>query len=110
MQLKFFARVGIAEPDPRFPRVQGQQARRIGRDSSGKATAEPAEFDSDTAEGRRVLKLMTRESDAKRRAETAPLIPADRETAAACGVPFVPVELGADGEFAPAQPRKGTDK
>lgn len=110
MKLTFFARAGYAEPDPRFPRVQGQQARRIGRDSAGKATAEPAEFDSDSAEGRRVLKIMTRESDAQRRAETAPLIPADRETARACGVPFVAVELGPDGEFSPASQRKGTDK
>ena len=110
MKLRFFARAGFYEPDPRFPRIHGQVARRIGRSADGKATEEGAEFDSESPEGRRVLKVMTRESDVARRAAQAPLIPADQATAEACWLSFVPVELGPDGEFSPIPKRKGTDK
>lgn len=106
MLLRFYARAGFIEPDPRFPRVHGQPARRIGRDVSGRAQSEPAEFDAETPEGRRVAFVVTRELDAKRRAEVAPLIPADRATAEFCGLPFVPVEQGPDGEWIPKQARK----
>jgi hypothetical protein len=110
MLLRFYARAGFVEPDPRFPRGHGQPWRRIGRDLTGKATAEPAEFAADSSEGRRVLKTMTRESDAERRAVVAPLIPADAATAQACGLPFVPVEQGPDGEWQPKQARKADTK
>lgn len=106
MILLFYARAGFAEPDPRFPRVPGQPVRRIGRELNGKASAEPAEFNSESAEGRRVLFVMSRELDCARRADVAPLIPADRATAQACGLPYVPVELGPDGEWQPKQARK----
>lgn len=106
MILRFYARAGFSEPDPRFPRASGQPVRRIARGLDGKASAEPAEFDSESAEGRRVQFVMSRELDFARRAEVAPLIPADRATAQACGLPFVPVEQGPDGEWLPKQARK----
>ena len=106
MRLRFYARAGFSESDPRFPCEHGQPWRRIGRELDGRASAAPAEFDSESDAGRAVLKLITRRRDAQERAQNAPLIPADAATAAACGLPFVDVEQGPDGEWTPKQARK----
>jgi YD repeat-containing protein len=117
--LRFYARPGhvCAWPGPKF---QGQPARYIGRttkvtrDAAGNVTeiahpaiAEPVEIDPKSKDGQRVLRLMRIEAE-------KPLQPADAETAAACGVPFVQVALR-DGEWLPkpaGKPStdKGTDK
>lgn len=103
--LRFHARPGhvCAWPGQRH---SGQIRRYIGRDHKVErnekgevslighpAQKEPVEIDPASEDGRRVLRLMRIESD-------KPLIPADRETAKACGVPFVEVEW-IDGEFHP---------
>lgn len=106
MRLRFYARAGFSESDPRFPSEHGQPWRRIGRELDGRASALPAEFDANSDAGRLVLKSITRQRDAAMRALNAPLIPADAATAAACGLPFVDVEQGPDGEWTPKQARK----
>jgi hypothetical protein len=83
----------------------GQLAQYIGRlnivQPSG-ATEHPAadeavEIDSESDAGKRVIKCMRRD------AQDPPLWAADADTARACGVTYVPVEKGADGEFRPAK-------
>lgn len=105
--LRFYARPGhvFAWPGQRH---SGQIRRYIGRDHKVErdekgevvlighpAQKEPVEIDPDSPDGRRVLRLMRIESD-------KPLIPADKETAKACGMPFVEVEW-VEGEFFPTK-------
>lgn len=109
--LRFYARPGhvLQWPGAKF---QGQPPRYVGRsnkvtrDAAGKVTAiehpaqpEAVEVDENSDAGRRVLRLMRIESE-------KPLIPADVETAKACGVAYEPVELR-DGEWLPKASGKG---
>jgi hypothetical protein len=98
MKLKFFAREDLLVAYPGIMPVVGQPRLYVGRqfDADAKtypATAEGHTFDSDSPEGARVLMRAKRNPS---------LWPADKETAAACGVEFVPVEFK-DGVFHPAQ-------
>lgn len=112
--LRFYARPGhvLSWPGPKY---QGQPARYIGRktvisrDAAGNVTqiahpalSEPVEIDPASKSGQRILRLMRIEED-------KPLIPADQETAKACGVPFEAVELR-DGEWLPKTAPKASPK
>lgn len=106
--LRFYARPGHVLPWP-GPKFQGQPVRYIGRktklfkDDAGEVVAighpaieQPVEIDENSREGQRILRLFRIENE-------PPLWPADTETAKACGVPYVDVELK-DGEWRPKKP------
>ena len=101
MKLRFYARPGYMCSMP-GPKVQGTAPRYIGRarpvveekQINNPATREPAVIESTTPEGKRVMRQMLCD------APDYPLWPADRETAQACGVPYVDVELQ-EGEWQP---------
>lgn len=97
MQLKFLAKADLLVTEPGTTGYAGQVARYINRvwDEALQgfpAVAEPFVCDSDSADGRRLTKLLRRD---------ACLLPADAETAAYCGVPFQAMTL-ADGVWLPA--------
>lgn len=103
MKLKFFAREDLLVAYPGIMPVVGQPRLYVGRrfdpdTRSYPATSEGDTFDSDTPEGARVLMRARRNPS---------LWPADKETAIACGVEFVPVDLK-DGVYHPAQPSRKT--
>lgn len=96
MQLKFHARGDLLVTVPGFAPVVGQPLPRVGRDWASReaippATKEPFVVDSDTAEGRRLKKLIQRDGS---------LWAADKATADECGVTFVELELK-DGAWTP---------
>ena len=68
--------------------------RRVIRAASNPASEAPYTCQADSEKGRRLMKLCRRDGS---------LWPADRETAAACGVPFVETKF-VDGEHVPANP------
>lgn len=100
MKLKFYARGDLLVTKPGFvpkytggdvPRYVGRKfvARNGNTPAHNIATKEPAEFDSESEAGRRLMLLCRRDSS---------LWPADQATADACGVKFVPVDFK-DGEW-----------
>jgi len=89
MQLKFYARDDLLVAWPGMLPAVGQPRRYVGRrfDAAIRgypATDDPTAFDSESAEGKRLVARVRRESC---------LWPADKETAAACGVEFVAVDV-----------------
>lgn len=100
MKLRFHPRAGALVPDPRFPRATGQPVRRIGFSVDGKLEERPAEFDEADPGVRRLVKLVVRDGA---------LLPADKETAAFCGVRFVDVERKGDG-YEPKRPAAKSQK
>lgn len=104
MKLSFYAKDDDIVYEPDFPRVRGAIPRYVGRyfvpatkDKSAAfpATAEPYVCDSESENGRVLVGKFLR---GKR-----PLWPADKATAEACGVEFVPVEVK-DGIAVPKGP------
>lgn len=98
MQLKFFARGDLLVTVPGFSPVVGQAPAYVGREfkridgvAVHPATRDPFTVDSDTPEGRRLVKLAKRD---------ASLWPADKATAEHCGLPFVALAFD-DGEWIP---------
>lgn len=97
--LKFVARGDDLVAEPGVTLYVGQSPRYVNREhvklASGEwgypATAEPHTCKADSDEGRRLQLLVVRDRA---------LWPADAATAAACGVPFVPLELH-DGVWVP---------
>lgn len=96
MQINFYAKGDLLFPVPGTILIVGAPHKYVGRYHDVESRSYPAKgshesFDDSTTEGRRILKVMRRES---------PLYPADKETADRCGVPFV--ELTYDcGEWKP---------
>lgn len=98
MKLRFYARAGCLENWPGSKAV-GQPPRYIGRtfvasDKPGVlgalvADREPVELDDGSPDAPRLM----------RKCLKGGLWPADKETAARCGVDFVAVEQDADGEW-----------
>lgn len=89
MQLKFLAKADLLVTEPGTTGYAGQVARYINRvwDEALQgypAVEAPFVCDSDSADGRRLTKLLRRDSC---------LLPADAETADFCGVPFQPMAL-----------------
>lgn len=89
MRLRFYAREDQLVPLPGHRPLVGQAASYVGRkfDAATRgypATPAPFECDSDSDEGRRLIKMTRRD---------ACLWPADLETADVCGVAFVAVEV-----------------
>jgi len=104
-QLKFYARKDyLVNARPGWTPPYGQQLKRVNRSEpvqTDAGLAQPAlpdpfvcEAESDT--GRAILHMFRKSSARK----DPPLWAADPETARACGVPFVAVEL-VDGEWIP---------
>jgi hypothetical protein len=94
MKLSFFAKDDDIVYVPDFPRVKGAFPNYVGRSfvagtpekgAQHPATVEPFVCDSEDANGSVLL--------AKFRRGKRPLWPADKATADACGVEFVPVEV-----------------
>lgn len=103
MILKFYAREDALVRYPGLTPRAGQPARYVGRDfiagetapipgtdkrqtmkpASNPAKPQPDEFDSESAEGQALMRHCRKNG----------LWAADKDTAAACGVEFVPVEL-----------------
>lgn len=84
MKLKFLAKNDQLVTEPGTTSLAGQVARYINRVWDDKtqgfpAVEEPFVCDSDSPDGRRLMKLMRRD---------ACLLPGDTETADFCGVPF----------------------
>jgi hypothetical protein len=106
MKLRFFAKDDAMVPVPGVPRVAGQPKQYVGRRlvrAEGKppsypATEEAFEIDSDTDDGRQLVRRVRTETE---RHDAQPLWPADKATAEACGVPFVAVTVK-DGIAIPA--------
>lgn len=106
MKLRFFAREDLLVAYPGLTPVVGQPQRYVGRtfvaphDGLGAAhpaKSEPDEFDADSEEGKRLIFRVRRNPC---------LWPADKETAAACGLQFTPVEC-LDGVVTPkSQPSR----
>lgn len=92
MKLKFYARESLPVRLPDFIPTSGSPDHFVGRHfiPPYPALERPFECDSDSSVGRRLLK---RCRDELRQCGRAPLWPADVETAAAIGVPFVAVEF-----------------
>jgi len=98
---RFCAKGRLLVPHPLKPRRKGEVAHYVNRKAvqadDGRtafpAVSEPLEYD----EGRPELRDMDRRLT-KRVRRDGDLWPYDRETAAACGVPFVPVTFN-DGEW-----------
>jgi hypothetical protein len=87
MMLRFYARDDQLVPLPGQAPVPGQPLHFVGRRYDAATRAHPAdstptEVDSESSAGMRLAELTRRD---------ACLWPADAETAAACGVPFVKV-------------------
>jgi hypothetical protein len=104
MLLKFYAH-GSALVDVPGGHIAGQVPRYVGREFvPGDGTKRPAhpaterayEIDSDTDEGRRLAHICRRDGD---------LLPADKETAAFCGVVFPAAEFK-DGAWTKKAPVK----
>lgn len=96
MQLRFLAKADLLVTEPGTTGYAGQVARYINRvwDEAAQgypAVAEPFVCACDSADGRRLAKLLRRDSC---------LLPADAETAAFCGVPFQATTL-IDGVWQP---------
>lgn len=94
MKLRFFAKDDELVYVPNFPKVRGAFPQYVGRKfipgtaeagAQFPATAEPFECDSDDANGQALLNKFRRGKRC--------LWPADKATAEACGVEFVPVEV-----------------
>jgi hypothetical protein len=99
MQLRFLAKADLLVTEPGTTGYAGQIARYVNRvwDEASQgfpAIAEPFVCDSDSADGRRLAKLLRRD---------ACLLPADAETAAYCGVQYQAMTL-VDGVWQPAPP------
>lgn len=93
MKLRFHPAPGKLVRIPGAVAQVGVPAPYVGRvlaDRAYVATAEPFEVEADTDAGRRLVKLARRDRS---------LLPADKATATAVGLPFVEVSLGSDGEF-----------
>lgn len=120
--LRFYARPGHVCPRPGT--ITGQKARYVGlttkvdKDEAGNTVAishppteQAFECAEDSEDGKRILKGLRSPIE---RANFG-LWPADKETAARCGVPFVEVELR-NGEWLPKaeakadSSKKGSDK
>ena len=101
MKLRFRARPGklCALPGPRvkgtYPRYVGRKVVVTDKLIVNQPVDEPAEFDSASKEGRRLLRLMAVD------APDYPLWPADEETARACGCRFQQLSKNANGEWEP---------
>jgi hypothetical protein len=91
MKLRFCPRDGALVPDPRFPRIPGQPVRRVGFAADGSPEQGGTEFDSEDPAVRRLVKLVVRDGA---------LAPADKATAAFCGVNF-------EAPAQTAKPQKG---
>lgn len=94
MKLSFRAREDLLVRVPGMPPAIGQASMYVGREFDAKTRGYPAskqayEVESDSDEGRRLIKLVRREGA---------LWPADEQTAKACGVEFVSVEFK-DGAY-----------
>ena len=97
MKLKFLAKNDLLVTEPGTTAHAGQVARYINRAwdealQGFPAVADPFVCDADSADGRRLTKLLRRD---------ACLLPGDAETAAFCGVPFVAQTL-VEGVWRPA--------
>jgi hypothetical protein len=90
MKLRFYARSGhlCSLPGPRvtgtLPKYVGRRVRVVDGEIRNEILDEPAEFDSASREGQRLLRRMIVDH------KDPPLIPADEATARFCGVPFEP--------------------
>lgn len=89
MILRFYAKEDQLVHVPGFHPLPGQFHEFVGRrfdfdKKSWPATSEPAQFDSESEPGRRLVALVRRD---------ACLWPADEATAVACGVQFVAIEI-----------------
>lgn len=117
MKLAFYARQGHVVHYPGV-KVAGSMPMYVGRKNakikegdkvvgfSHPAVETPVEVDANSKIGARFLKIC------RRAPQDLPLWPADEQTARACGVPFVKVEL-VDGEYqpirsAPSKPAQAT--
>ena len=109
MQLSFYARDDLKVTEPGIRRMAGAPPRYVGREFVGPsataaahhpATRTPFTCEQDSEDGRRLSKVCLRDGA---------LWPANRETAAAVGVPFVDVEF-AEGEWRAKAPPKSTAK
>lgn len=103
MLLRFVAKADLLVTVPGQSVRTGQALRYVGRQytppgdgvgASYPATEEPFAVEFGSAEGMRLAKLCRRDKS---------LYPFDAETAAACGVQYVPVQFSA-GEWSPAPP------
>lgn len=110
MKLSFYAKPGHCVHWPDRMRVSGRVYQYVGRQYNAEtrvheALAEPVVVDTEHADAEHC-----RAAERLRRvcARDSALWPADEATAAACGVPFVPVELR-DGEWRPV-PMKSAKK
>jgi hypothetical protein len=101
MKLRFYPRPGhlCSLPGPRvtgaLPKYVGRRVRVFGNTIVNAPLDEPAEFDSESREGRRLIRRMIVDR------QDQPLWPADPETARACSTAYVPVKRGASGEYEP---------
>lgn len=100
MLLKFHTKPGLSTPWPNS-HVGGQARRLIGRtyDAATRtypARSEPDQIDSEDADASHMARKCTR----------GELYAADEATAKFCGVEFVQLERGADGEWFPASKKK----
>ena len=105
MQLKFLARGDLLVTVPGFAPVVGQPLPRVGRDWASRdaippATKEPFVVDGDSAEGRRLKKLIQRDGS---------LWAADKATADECQVAFVDLDFK-DGAWVPKAVSKSSNK
>jgi hypothetical protein len=88
MKLRFFAKPGhlCRLPGPSvagdMPRYVGRKVRVVGTEIRNEILETPTEIESTSREGQRILRRFIVD------AQDPPLIPADAETARACGVPF----------------------
>ena len=92
MKLSFYAKAGRVLTAPYgTQRNHGQSPARVGRGEGLRATQEPFTCDSDSMEGKEVVRVVRQDGD---------LWCADQETADFVGTPFVPVTYDeAQGEF-----------
>jgi len=100
MRLKFVPAAGLCVPYPgRGPgdnHFAGRALKVEGGVISHPTTEEPIDVESGTPEAERFIQFVRRDGDVH---------PFDEATAKACGVPFVPVSRGDDGEWRPGAPK-----
>jgi len=99
MELSFLAKSSLLVAVPGTAQYAGQLARYVGREWEDTrhayvASKEPYKVDSDSDDGRRLSKLMRRESS---------LLPGDQATAEYFGLPFVQHQ-NVEGEWVPSAP------
>lgn len=110
MKLRFYARPGhmCSLPGPRvagtLPKYVGRRVRKVGGTIRNEITDEPAEFDSTSREGRRLIRRMIVDRN------DPPLIPADEATARVCGVKFEPKAVADASPAVVAEPRRAAPK